>query len=97
MSLKDVRPLSVVRRRPSTISKISETAGPVKAKLHVWHPQEGGTKVNINGPGHMTKIAAMPIYGKNHKKNLIWNRWTDFNETWFVASGTMAHHSLYKS
>ena len=28
-------------------------------------PWEGGTKVYINGPGHMTKIAAMPIYGKN--------------------------------
>ena len=41
----------------------------------------------------MTKMAAMPIYGKN----LLWNRWTDFNETWYVASGTLAHHSLYKS
>ena len=66
-----VRPSVVVRRRrPSTISKIfsSETTGPIKAKLHVEHPQEGGTKVYINGPGHMTKMAAMPIYGKNHKK-----------------------------
>ena len=26
-------------------------------------PWEGGTKVCINGPGHMTKMAAMPIYG----------------------------------
>ena len=25
---------------------------------------EGGTNVYINGPGHMTKMAAMPIYGK---------------------------------
>ena len=25
----------------------------------------GGTKVCINGPGQMTKMAAMPIYGKN--------------------------------
>ena len=31
-------------------------------------PWEGGTKVYINGLGHMTKMAAMPIYGKNHKK-----------------------------
>ena len=62
--------LSVVR--PSaTISNIfsSETAWPIKAKLHVEHPREGGTKVNINGPGHMTKMGAMPIYGKNHKKS----------------------------
>ena len=25
-----------------------------------------GTKVYSNGPGHMTKMAAMRIYGKNH-------------------------------
>ena len=31
-------------------------------------PWEGGTKVYINGPGHMTKMAAMPIYGKNPSK-----------------------------
>ena len=63
--------LSVIRlRRPSTISKIfsSETTGPIKAKLHVEHPLEKGTKVYINDLGHMTKMAAMPIYGKNHKR-----------------------------
>ena len=53
--------------RPSTISNIfsSETAWPIKAKFYVEPPWEGGTKVYINGPGHMTKMAAMPIYGKN--------------------------------
>ena len=29
---------------------------------------DGGTKVCSNGPGHMTKMAAMAIYGKNLKK-----------------------------
>ena len=48
----------------------SETAWPIKAKLYVEPPWEGGTKVYINGPGHMTKMAAMPIYGKNLCKNL---------------------------
>ena len=43
----------------------SETALPIKAKFYVEPPWEGGTKVCINGPGHMTKMAAMPIYGKN--------------------------------
>ena len=43
----------------------SETAWPIKAKLYVEPPWEGVTKVYINGPGHMTKVAAMPIYGKN--------------------------------
>ena len=54
------------------------------------------TKVYINGPGHMIEMAAMPIYGLN-LKNLLWNQWTDFNETWYVAMGTLAHHGLYKS
>ena len=33
---------------------------------------EGGMKVYINGTGHMTKMATMPIYGKT-LKNLIHN------------------------
>ena len=51
----------------STISKIfySETTWPVKAKLHVEHPWEGGTKVYINDPGHMIKMDAMAINSKN--------------------------------
>ena len=59
-------------RRPSIhIFKLlsSETAWPIKAKFYVEPPWEGGTKVCINGPGHMTKMAAMPIYGKNLKKS----------------------------
>ena len=43
----------------------SETARPIKAKFYVEPPWEGGTKDCINDPGHMTKMAAMPIYGKN--------------------------------
>ena len=62
-------PLSVVR--PSTISNVfsSETAWPIKTKFYVENPWEGGKKVYINGQGHMTKMAAMPIYGKNLKKS----------------------------
>ena len=57
-------------RRPFTISNTSsETALPIKAKFYVEPPWEGGTKVYINGPGHMTKMAAIPIYGKNLKKS----------------------------
>ena len=57
-------------RRPFTFSNtfFSETAWPIKAKFYVEPPWEGGTKVCINGPGHMTKMAAMPIYGKNPSK-----------------------------
>ena len=61
---------SVVVRRPFTFSNnfSSETAWPIKAKFYVELPWEGGTKVYINSPGHMTKMAAMPIYGKNPSK-----------------------------
>ena len=31
----------------------------------------GGTKICSNGPGHMTKVAAKPIYGKNIKKSFL--------------------------
>ena len=40
----------------------------VKPKFYVEPPWEGGKKVYINGLGHMTKMAAMPIYIKNLKK-----------------------------
>ena len=68
------RPSYVVRRTSSVCrpqcSNIfsSETAGPIKAKFYEEPPWVGGTKVYINGPGHMTKMAATPIYGKNPSK-----------------------------
>ena len=42
---------------------------PIKVKFHMEPPWDGGTKVCRNGPGHMTKIAAMPRYGKNLKRS----------------------------
>ena len=45
----------------------SETAGMIEAKFHVEPPWDGGTKVCSNGPGHMTKMAEMFIYGKTLK------------------------------
>ena len=84
--------------RPFTFSNVfsSETAWPIKAKFYVEPHWEGRTKVYINGPGHMTKMAATPIYGKPFKNLLLQNRQVDFHKTWYVASGTPAHHSLYK-
>ena len=64
------RPASVVRR-PSTFSKdfSSETTGPISIKFHMQPLDRGGKKIYIFRPGHMTKMAAMPIYGKNLKKS----------------------------
>ena len=45
-----------------------ETAWPIEAKFYVQPPWDGGTKVCSKGVGHMTKMAAMPIYGKNLRK-----------------------------
>ena len=47
----------------------SETTGPIEAKFHVGPPWDRGTKVCSNGSGHMTKMAAMPISGKNLQKS----------------------------
>ena len=48
-----------------TMIFFTETNWPINAKFHVNPPREVGKKVYINGTGHMTKMAAMPIYGKN--------------------------------
>ena len=44
-------------------------------------------KVYINGPGLMTKMAAMPIYGKTFKNHLLQNQKSYDLETWHVALG----------
>ena len=63
-----VRPSSV---RRSTFSNLffSETTGPIKLKFYMETPRDAGTKVCSNGPDHMTKMAATPIYGKNSLKS----------------------------
>ena len=46
-----------------------ETARLIEAKFHVEPPWDGGMKVCSNGPGHLTSMAAMPLYGKTFKKS----------------------------
>ena len=60
-----------VVRRPSTSSKYfsSETPRPISFKFHMQSPGAGEKTVYIFHPGHMTKMAAMPIYGRNIKKS----------------------------
>ena len=91
MDPASVRPSSSIRSHIQMSSPLKPLGQSVK--FYVEPPWEGGTKAYINGPGHMTKMAATPIYGKNPSK--IFSR-TDFQETWYVASMTPAHHSLNK-
>ena len=64
------RPSYVVRHL-STISKVfsSETTGLILTKFHMQPLGPLGKKTCSNGLGHMTKMATMPIYGKNLKKS----------------------------
>ena len=75
---KDTHASASVRRtylRPSssTISNIffSEIACPIKAKFYVEFPWVWRTKVCSRHLGHMTKMAAMPMYGQNPSQILI--------------------------
>ena len=54
--------------RPPFSKIFFKTAGPVEAKFHMEPHWDGGTKVCSRDLGHMTKMAATPIYGKNPSK-----------------------------
>ena len=47
----------------------SITTRPIEAKFHVEPPWKRGTKDSSNGPGHMTQMGTMSIYGKNIYKS----------------------------
>ena len=53
-----------------------------------------GKKVYIFGPGHMTKMGAMPKYGKNLKKSSYPEPLVDCLETWSEASNLIMHQNL---
>ena len=51
---------------PSIYSSLvfSQTIGPIELKFHVKTPYDKLAKIYTKHFGHMTKMAAMPIYGK---------------------------------
>ena len=51
-----------------------KAAGHMKAKFHAEPLLVGETKVCSNGPYHVTKIAAMPICGKNLLKAFLYQQ-----------------------
>ena len=55
-----------------------QTAWLIETKFYMAPPWDGGMIDCANGPGYMTSMAAMPIYGKNLKKNiLLWKQKAD--------------------
>ena len=59
--------------RRSYIRQHFQTSSPLKqlGQLNsnfIWRLMDAGTKVCSTGPGHMTKMAATPIYGKKRLK-----------------------------
>ena len=49
----------------------SQTIGPIELKFHVKTPYDKSAKIYTKYFGHMTKMAARPIYGKNLLKIFI--------------------------
>ena len=80
----------------SKIFFFSQITRPIKANFYFEPAWEGGgEKVYINGTGHMTKMAATPIYGKNLQKSSSTELSFD-HETWHGALYTQAFRKLYE-
>ena len=73
-----------------------KAARPIEAKFHVELLWVGKVKVCSNGPGHVTKMATMPINGKNPLKVFSKTRKADYLRTWYTVAGTRALQSLFK-
>ena len=56
-----------------------------------------GINVYINNPGHITKMSAMPIYGKNPSKTFFSGTGGLINQTWHEPSTTQVLQCIYKS
>ena len=94
-SFLDLGPRSCTYKNSNLI--FSETTEPFWTKFCMKAFRYKALKIWRHDAGHMTTMAATPIYGKNPLKNLLLrNRLADFHETWYVASWTPAHHSLLK-
>ena len=72
-----------------------ETAKPIEANFHVDPKWDGGTNVCSNGSDHMTKMAAMPLYGIK-KIKLLWNQTAYYLENLYAALGTRVLPSMFK-
>ena len=74
----------------------SQTIGPIELKFHVKTPYDKLAKIFTRHFGHMTKMAATAIYGKNLLKFFLQNQKASDLETWYVAFGMWGLPSLFK-
>ena len=83
---------------PSTHQNIvsSETTRPFELKFHMKTPYDRLAKIYTKCTGHMTKMAATPIYGKTLKNLLLQNQKADDLGTWYVALWLWGLLSLFK-
>ena len=70
--------------------------GRLKPNFIMEPPWDGETKVCSNGPGHMTKMVAMPTYGKNLKSLHLLSPKADELKTWYAALGARVLSRLFK-
>ena len=74
-----------------------EFARPIKTKFHIEPLWIGRTKICSKGPGHMTKTAAVPIYGKNPLK-IFFSETSKFGlgVHWSVNSPLLDLHDAFR-
>ena len=65
----------------------SKTTSPFEAKFHMELQWDVGMKICSNVPGHMTKMASSPIYGKTLQKSLCSKPrdWLPWNLVYSIA------------
>ena len=73
----------------------SETTWPIKAKFYVKHLKDGVINVYINNPGHMTKMAARPIYGKNLSKIFFSGTSRQISSKLGLKHGWLKYYNIY--
>ena len=87
--------LSILKPPSSSISKIfSETAWPIKAKFNSCSGM--GEQKYVTESGSHDQDGRHAHIWQNPFKTLLQSQKANDLETWYVASGTLAHHTLFK-
>ena len=98
-SWSGVRPSSTVVRRPFTMLKnlLLQNRLANQSQILCGASLGRGNDILFTASGsHDQDGCHAHIWSKPFKNLLLQNRRADFHETWYVASGTPANHSLFK-